>query len=105
MQSKNYGLGYKSSYGSKERVYGVDPQYDETNSCFLSAYSRKNVMEDTSETLSIPATFLYLEPSLGAGTRIREKFDYLVTAFGSEYETLAPFAVGNTLFCYPHLFE
>ena len=105
LQSKNYGIGYKSSYGSKERVYGVEPEYDETNSCFLSAYSRKNVMEDTSETLSMTATFLSLEPPLGAGTRIRAKFDLLVTAFGNEYETLAPFAVGNTLFCYPHLFE
>jgi len=105
LQSKNYGLGYKSSYGSKERVYGVEAKYDETNSCFLSSYSRKNVMEDTSETLSITATYLSLEPPLGAGTHIRAKFDVLVDAFGKEYETLAPFAVGKTLFAYPHLFE
>ena len=105
LQGKNYGVGYKSAYGSKDRVYGVSAEYDETNSCFLSAYSRKNVMEDAAETLSIPATFLYQEPPLTADASIRAKFDILVEAFGKEYETLAPFATGKTLFCYPHLFD
>jgi len=105
LQSKNYGLGYKSAYGSKERVYGVDAAYDETNSCFLSAYSRKNVMEDTAETLSMPSIFLSLQPPLSAGTRIREKYDLLVKAFGAEYETLSEFSVGKTFFAYPHLFD
>ncbi|MBQ7712554.1 MAG: hypothetical protein IJT69_01915 [Clostridia bacterium] len=105
LQSKNYGNGYTTAYGSKDHVYGVEADSDETDSCFLSSYSRKTVMEDAAETLSIPATFLSLEPPLTEGVRIREKFDLLTEAFGAEYETLAPFAVGATFFCYPHLFD
>ena len=80
-------------------------EYDETNSCFLSAYSRKNVMEDAAETLSMPAAFLSLEPPLTDGVPIRKKYDLLVRAFASEYETLSAFNTGKTLFAYPHLFD
>lgn len=92
LKSRNYGLDYKSSYGATDRVYGVSGSWNETNSCFLSAYSRKNVMEDTAETVSMASAFLSAEPPMTAGTAIRAKFDLLATAFGRMYETLSPFS-------------
>lgn len=104
LKSLNYGLAYKSSYGTGERVYGVRDDYDETNSCFLSNYSRKSVMEDAAETLSIASLFLSLEPPLREGN-IRKKFDLLATVFAREYETLSPLKTGKTLFAYSRLFD
>ena len=104
VENLNCGLSYGTT-SSQARVYGVDANYDESNSCFLSAYSRKNEMEDTAETLSMPATFRSLEPCMTEGCNVRKKFDLLAAAFGREYETLAQFKVGKTLFAYPHLFE
>lgn len=106
LKSLNYGLSYKTSTtNANERVYGVTDKYDETNSCFLSAYSRKTVLEDAAETLSITATFLTLEPPLKSGTNIRKKYDLLSEAFSRDYETLAAFHTGTGLFAYAHLFD
>ena len=105
LKALNYGLSYKSSYNASERVYGVSSKYDETNSCFLSSYSRKSVMEDTAETLSIPATFLYFDPCLTTGGNIRKKYDLLVKRFAQEYETLSTFKTGKTLFGNPYLYD
>lgn len=98
LKSYNFGLDYKSSYGSTERVYGVNARYDETNSCFFTAYSRKNVMEDAAETLSIAATFHGAVKPLTAGTKLRDKVECLSKAFQREYETLSPFVTGKILF-------
>ena len=98
LKSYNYGLDYKSSYGSTERVYGVNSRYDETNSCFFTAYSRKNVMEDTAETVSIAATFRAAVIPMTEGTTLRKKAECLAKAFQREYETLSPFFTGKFLF-------
>ena len=100
----NYGLSYKST-NSTERVYGVSGKYDETNSCFLSGYSRKAAMEDIAETVSVISTFSSLEPPLTEGTNIRRKYDFLVATFAAKFETLSAFATKGSLFAYRHLFD
>ena len=105
LESKNYGLAYSSSNSSNSRVYGVASGATEKNSCFLSAYSRKSVLEDAAETISLTATLSDRNPTMDEGTRIRQKFDLLVSAFGLEYETLSPFYTGKTLFAYSHLLD
>ena len=104
LSTLNYGLSYRST-ASTDRVYGVTARYDETNSCFLSSYSRKTVMEDVSETISLTSLLLSLEPPLTKDTNIRKKYDLLVEAFGAEYETLNAFATKGSFFAYPHLFD
>jgi len=99
----NYGLKYTTAT-TTDRVYGVTATYNEINSCFLSSYSRKTVMEDVAETLSIPATFSSEEPPMKDGVTIRLKYDYLASFFGAEYETLNP-SVPNSVFGYSHLFN
>ena len=98
LKSYNYGLDYKSSYGSTERVYGVNSQYDETNSCFFTSYSRKNVMEDAAETISIAATFSSAVAPLNGDTTLRKKVNCISLAFQRDYETLSAFATGKVLF-------
>ncbi len=104
LKSYNYSLAYKSAYGSVERVYGVSPTYGADNSCFLSTYSRKSVMEDAAETLSLVSTLTVAPDFLAADCHIRKKYDALAGAFSREYETLSRFSAPN-LFGYPHLFD
>jgi len=99
LSSKNYGLAYKKNYGSAtDRVYGFG-SYNETNSCFFTKYSRKTVMEDTSETISIAATFSAPIAPMTVGTRLREKVKFISDTFAKEYETFSAFVVGSMLFC------
>ncbi len=89
LKSYNFGLGYKSSYGSTERVYGVNGDYGAENSCFLSAYSRKTVMEDAAETLSLVLTLTFVPDFLAPSTAIYKKYDCIRRALGNEFETLS----------------
>lgn len=96
LSQKNYGLGY-SSTTSTERVYGM-PGYDENNSCFFTSYSRKSVMEDAAETLSIAATFSAKVAPLASDSVLRRKVLLVSEALQREYETLSPFITGKVLF-------
>ncbi len=98
LKSYNYGLDYKSSYGSNDRVYGMNASNTEANSCFFTAYSRKSVMEDASETVSIACTFRSSVTPLVKGTNLYNKFMYLAESFSRDYETLSPFITGKVLF-------
>ena len=90
-------MAYKSSYGN-ERVYGVNEQYNKTNSCYFTAYSRKTFLEDAAETISIGATFASTVEPLDSETNLRKKLRYLSSKFQREYETLSPFITGKVLF-------
>ena len=103
LQKLNLGYAYKSGAGA-EGVYGVSSEYDATNSCFLSAYSRTNAMEDTAETISLITTITTYRDFLDRSANIRQKYDLLLSAFSQEFETLALFKNPN-LFGYPHLFS
>ena len=98
LKNENYGLGYKSTT-STERVYGMTESNTEVNSCFFTSYSRKTVMEDAAETLSIAATFSAKVTPLEVDTALRRKVILLSEAFQREYETLSPFITGKVLFC------
>lgn len=98
LKSYNYGLDYKTSYGSNDRVYGMSASNTEANSCFFTAYSRKTVMEDASETVSIACTFSSQTTPLVKGTNLYNKFMYLAESFSRDYETLSPFVTGKVLF-------
>ncbi|MCR4725998.1 MAG: hypothetical protein K5753_02125 [Clostridia bacterium] len=102
LKSYNFGLSY-SSYGSTERVYGVSGEYGASNSCFLSSYSRKTVMEDAAETASLVATLTFAPDFLAPNTPIRKKYECIATALAGEFETLSFTHVPN-LFAYPYLY-
>jgi hypothetical protein len=102
LKSYNFGLTYSSS-SSTERVYGVSGSYGASNSCFLSSYSRKTVMEDAAETASLVATLTFTPDFLAPNTPIRKKYDCIATALAREFETLSFTHVPN-LFAYPYLF-
>ena len=97
LEQMNYGLDYKST-SSTERVYGVTETYTASNSCFFTSYSRKTVLEDAAETISIAATFNARVAPLAGDTRLRQKVLFLSESFSREYETLSPFITGKVLF-------
>ncbi len=97
LEQMNYGLDYKST-SSTERVYGVTETYTASNSCFFTSYSRKTVLEDAAETISIAATFTAKISPLVGDTRLREKVLFLSESFSRAYETLSPFITGKVLF-------
>lgn len=97
LKNENFGLSYKST-SSNERVYGMSETNTEANSCFFTSYSRKTVLEDAAETLSIAATFSAKVAPLVGDTALRRKVLLLSEAFSREYETLSPFITGKVLF-------
>lgn len=86
---------YASSYTAK-KVYGVNATA--ANALFFTSYSRKSVMEDAAETVSIAATFAAMTEPLDADTPLRKKVLYLSASFQRDYETLSPFVTGKILF-------
>ena len=97
LEKENGGLSYGTST-SVEGVYGVSAAYNETNSCFFTSYSRKSVMEDAAETLSIAATFPGAVTPLAGDTALQRKVTILSEAFARAYETLSSFITGKVLF-------
>ena len=86
---------YASAYTAK-KVYGINATA--ADALFFTSYSRKSVMEDAAETVSIAATFAAMVEPLDGDTILRRKVLYLSSSFQRDYETLSPFVTGKILF-------